>query len=56
MKHTCPHCGHEFDDNVQSDAAKARWKGVSKASRSEAASKAAKARWKAVRKAQKPGA
>lgn len=45
MKHKCPKCGHRFDDNSQSKAAKARWKRTSKADRSSAASAAAKARW-----------
>lgn len=45
MKHKCPKCGHHFDDEAQSKAAKARWKATSAEDRSSAASAAAKARW-----------
>lgn len=52
MKTTCPECGavHEVKTKARKGG-KARWKGVSKAARSEAMRAAVKARW-AKRKAQ----
>lgn len=41
----CPECGHEWPEDHQIKAGQARWSGVSKAERSEAAKKAAAARW-----------
>lgn len=41
----CPNCDHEWPDEKRAKGGKARWKGTTKKSRSEAASKAAKARW-----------
>lgn len=48
MNHTCPNCGHEFDQPAanQAKGGKARWKGKSPEERRKAASAAAKARWK----------
>lgn len=59
--HQCPECGHRWRDEARASGGKARWKGVSKKKRSEAArlaslamgakarsesnSKAAKIRW-----------
>jgi predicted nucleic acid-binding Zn-ribbon protein len=54
MKHRCPKCGHRFDDNAQSKAAKARWKCTSKAARSAAARAAALKRWADYRAKTKP--
>ena len=47
MKHKCTACGHvdEIKPANQVKGGKARWKGTTKKTRSEAASKAAKARW-----------
>lgn len=50
MKTTCSNCGHVQESDMQRNGGKARWKGVSKAERSEILSLAAKARW-AKRKA-----
>ena len=48
MKHTCPKCGHKFEQAAANQRAggKARWKGTKKKDRSSAARAAAKARWK----------
>ena len=41
----CPKCGHVFKATNQIKGGKARWSGMSKAERKQAASAAAKARW-----------
>lgn len=41
----CPKCGHTFKATNQVKGGKARWAGISKAHRKQAASDAAKARW-----------
>jgi hypothetical protein len=41
----CPKCGHEWPDNKRASGGKARWRGLTKKQRSQAASDAAKARW-----------
>ena len=41
----CPKCGHTFKATNQIKGGKARWSGMSKAQRKQAASDAAKARW-----------
>jgi len=41
----CPKCGHTFKSKNQIKGGKARWSGMSKAHRKQAASDAAKARW-----------
>lgn len=41
----CPECGHSFKADNQAKGGKARWRGLTKKQRSQAASKAAKARW-----------
>ena len=41
----CPKCGHAFKATNQIKGGKARWSGMSKAQRKQAASAAAKARW-----------
>lgn len=41
----CPKCGHTWRDSKRASGGKARWKGMTKAQKREAASKAAKARW-----------
>jgi hypothetical protein len=41
----CPHCGKDFPAENQAKGGKARWSGMSKKARSDAASKAAAARW-----------
>ena len=41
----CPKCGHTFKATNQIKGGKARWSGMSKAQRKQAASAAAKARW-----------
>ena len=41
----CPKCGHTFKATNQIKGGKARWSGMSKAKRKQAASAAAKARW-----------
>ena len=41
----CPKCGHEWPDSKRASGGKARWRGMSKAQRKQAASNAAKARW-----------
>jgi hypothetical protein len=54
---TCPHCGGELPaDKGREKGGKERWKGVSKARRSEIARKAAAARWQKKRPAQSEGA
>lgn len=47
MKHKCTKCGHadEIMAKNQVKGGKARWKGMTKKTRSAAASKAAKVRW-----------
>jgi hypothetical protein len=42
---TCPKCGHQWPDDKRAKGGKARWRGMSKAQRKQAASEAAKARW-----------
>ena len=44
---TCPRCGRtfEFTDEAEVRGGKNRWKGTTKAQRSEAAKAAANARW-----------
>ena len=42
---TCPKCGHKWHDEKRASGGKARWRGMSKKQRSQAASDAAKARW-----------
>lgn len=51
--HTCPNCGHTWEDQARASGGKARWKGTTKRERSAAASAAVAARWKdpAARKA-----
>ena len=48
MKHTCPKCGHKFEQAAANQKAggKARWKGTKKKYRSSSARAAALARWK----------
>ena len=41
----CPNCGHNFKAENQAKGGKARWRGMTKAQRKQAASDAAKARW-----------
>jgi hypothetical protein len=41
----CPKCGHEWHDEKRASGGKARWQGMSKSERAQAASDAAKARW-----------
>jgi hypothetical protein len=41
----CPKCGHTWLDAKRASGGKARWRGMSKAQRKQAASAAAKARW-----------
>jgi len=41
----CPKCGHTWPDTKRASGGKARWRGLSKKQRSQAASDAAKARW-----------
>ena len=41
----CPKCGHTFKADNQAKGGKARWRGMTKAQRKQAASDAAKARW-----------
>ena len=41
----CPKCAHNFKAVNQAKGGKARWKGMSKKQRKQAASDAAKARW-----------
>ena len=41
----CPKCGHTFKAENQAKGGKARWRGMSKTQRKQAASDAAKARW-----------
>jgi len=41
----CPKCGHTFKATNQVKGGKARWSGMSKDQRKQAASDAAKARW-----------
>ena len=41
----CPKCGHTFKADNQAKGGKARWRGLTKKQRSQAASEAAKARW-----------
>jgi len=41
----CPKCGHVFKAKNQIKGGKARWSGMSKADRKQAASAAAHARW-----------
>lgn len=41
----CPKCGHQFKAENQAKGGKARWRGMSKTERKQAASAAAKARW-----------
>ena len=41
----CPKCGHTFKAENQAKGGKARWRGMTKAQRKQAASDAAKARW-----------
>lgn len=41
----CPKCGHTFKADNQAKGGKARWRGMTKAQRKQAASEAAKARW-----------
>lgn len=41
----CPKCGHNFKAVNQAKGGKARWRGMTKAQRKQAASDAAKARW-----------
>lgn len=41
----CPKCGHEWPDDKRAKGGKARWRGMSKTQRKQAASEAAKARW-----------
>ena len=41
----CPKCGHTFKATNQINGGKARWSGMSKTQRKQAASEAAKARW-----------
>lgn len=41
----CPKCGHEWPAENQRKGGKARWQGVPKDQRRQAASAAAKARW-----------
>lgn len=46
MKTTCSNCGHvQESSDMQRNGGKARWKGVSKAERSEILRRAVKARW-----------
>lgn len=47
MHHTCPHCGHKWEEPSanQAKGGKARWKKTTKAERSAVAKKAALARW-----------
>lgn len=53
MKTTCEKCGHvQESSDMQRNGGKARWKGVSKAERSETMRRAVKARW-AKRKSNK---
>jgi hypothetical protein len=49
MNHHCPNCGHQWTDPAanQAKGGRARWKGKTKAQRSEAAKAAAIARWAA---------
>ena len=42
---TCPKCGHQWPDDKRAKGGKARWRGMSKSQRKQAASDAAKARW-----------
>ena len=42
---TCPKCGHQWPDEKRAKGGKARWRGMSKAQRKQAARDAAKARW-----------
>ena len=48
MKLQCPKCHHEFKSENQAKGGRARWRGVSRADRTEANRKAAQARWAAV--------
>lgn len=41
----CPKCGHTWPDAKRASGGKARWHGLTKKQRSQAASEAAKARW-----------
>ena len=41
----CPKCGHTWPDTKRASGGKARWRGLTKKQRSQAASAAAKARW-----------
>ncbi len=41
----CPKCGHTWPDTKRASGGKARWRGLTKKQRSQAASDAAKARW-----------
>jgi hypothetical protein len=41
----CPKCGHNFKAVNQTKGGKARWRGMTKSQRKQAASAAAKARW-----------
>jgi hypothetical protein len=41
----CPKCGSVFKADNQAKGGKARWRGMSKGQRKQAASEAAKARW-----------
>ena len=41
----CPKCGHNFKSMNQAKGGKARWRGMTKSQRKQAASDAAKARW-----------
>lgn len=47
MHHTCPNCGHKWEEPSanQAKGGKARWKKTTKAQRSAVAKKAAEARW-----------
>ena len=42
---TCPKCGHQWPDEKRAKGGEARWRGMSKSQRKQAASQAAKARW-----------
>lgn len=41
----CPKCGHQWPDEKRAKGGKARWRGMTKAQRKQAASESAKARW-----------
>ncbi len=46
----CPHCGKKLPaDKGRAKGGKSRWAGMSRAERSEAASRAAKARWEQIK-------